>query len=155
MNEWMNIPEILTFAGNNKMRGFRLPPQSVTKLPYFWIVIKRVVVISYRRFGTRFPKTSLRNNPAECSFQKQNCSNHILLPHTHITQTLLLHIDTVQSLLDVCLFIQQRTAASRLIVRSGLDVPTFVTRRLHACHHARAPSGGKWKCGREMSGNFA
>ena len=44
---------------------------------------------------------------------------------------------------------------SRLIVRSGLDVQTFATRRLHACHHARAPSGGRWNCGREMSGNFA
>jgi len=44
---------------------------------------------------------------------------------------------------------------SRLIVRSGLNVPTFATRRLHACHHARAPSGGGWNCGREMSGNFA
>jgi hypothetical protein len=44
---------------------------------------------------------------------------------------------------------------SRLIVRSGLDVPTFATRRLHACHYARAPSGGRWNCGREMSGNFA
>jgi hypothetical protein len=44
---------------------------------------------------------------------------------------------------------------SRLIVRSGLDVPTFATRRLHACHHARAPSGGRWNCGREISGNFA
>jgi hypothetical protein len=32
---------------------------------------------------------------------------------------------------------------SRLIVRSGLDVPTFATRRLHASHHARAPSGRK------------
>jgi hypothetical protein len=31
----------------------------------------------------------------------------------------------------------------RLIVRSELDVPTFATRRLHACHHATAPSGGK------------
>jgi len=46
------------------------------------------------------------------------------------------------------------TAPSRLIVRSGLDVPTFATRRLHACHHATAPSGGRWNCGREMSGNF-
>jgi hypothetical protein len=36
-------------------------------------------------------------------------------------------------------------------VRSGLDVPTFATRRLHA----RAPSGGRWNCGREMSENFA
>jgi len=32
----------------------------------------------------------------------------------------------------VCLFIQLHTAALRLIVRSWLDVPTFVTRRLHA-----------------------
>jgi hypothetical protein len=23
------------------------------------------------------------------------------------------------------------------------------------CHHARPPSGGRWNCGREMSGNFA
>ena len=42
----------------------------------------------------------------------------------------------------------------RLIVRSWLDVPTFATRRLHACHHARAPSSGRWNCGREMFGNF-
>jgi len=42
----------------------------------------------------------------------------------------------------------------RLIARSELDVPTFATRRLHACYHARAPSG-MWNCGREMSGNFA
>jgi len=42
-----------------------------------------------------------------------------------------------------CLFIQLRTAALRLIVRSCLDVSTFATRRLHACHHARAPSGGR------------
>ena len=43
----------------------------------------------------------------------------------------------------------------RLVVRSELDVPTFATRRLHACHHARAPSGGRWNCGRKISGNFA
>jgi hypothetical protein len=35
-----------------------------------------------------------------------------------------------------------------------VNVPTFATRRLHACHHARAPSGGGWNCGREMSGRF-
>jgi hypothetical protein len=40
---------------------------------------------------------------------------------------------------------------ARLIVRSGLHVPTFATR----CLHARAPSGGRWNCGQEMSGNFA
>ena len=38
---------------------------------------------------------------------------------------------------------------------SWLDVPIFATRRLRACHHARAPSGERWNCGREMSGNFA
>jgi len=54
-----------------------------------------------------------------------------------------------------CLFIQLRTAALRLIVRSWLDVLAFATRRLHPCHHARAPSGGRWNCGREMSSNFA
>ena len=41
-----------------------------------------------------------------------------------------------------------------LIVRAELDVPTFATRRLHACHHATAPSGGRWNCGQEMSGEF-
>jgi len=51
----------------------------------------------------------------------------------------------------IIIIIQLRTAALRLIVRSWLDVPTFAT----TCHHARAPSGGRWNCGREMSGNFA
>jgi len=39
-------------------------------------------------------------------------------------------------------------------MRSELDVPIFASRRLHACHHASAPSGGRWNCGREMSRNF-
>jgi hypothetical protein len=42
----------------------------------------------------------------------------------------------------------------RLIVRSGLNVSTFATRRLHACHHTRAPSGERWNCGQEMPGKF-
>jgi len=53
------------------------------------------------------------------------------------------------------LFVQLHTAALRLIVRSSWDVPTFATKRLHTCHHARTPSGGRWNCGREMSGNVA
>jgi len=28
---------------------------------HFWIITQRVVVISYRRFGTDFPETSVRN----------------------------------------------------------------------------------------------
>jgi len=43
----------------------------------------------------------------------------------------------------------------RLIVRSGLEVPTFATRLLHTCHHAIASSGGRWNCGREISMNLA
>ena len=39
-------------------------------------------------------------------------------------------------------------------MRSGLDIPTFATRRLHACHHARALSGGRWNFGQEISGKF-
>ena len=46
------------------------------------------------------------------------------------------------------------TKGQRLIVQSGLDLSTLATRRLHACHHARVPSGGRWNCGREMSGKF-
>jgi hypothetical protein len=42
---------------------------------------------------------------------------------------------------DILLFSTYALQPSRLIVRSGLDVPTFVTRRLHACHHARAHNG--------------
>ena len=44
------------------------------------------------------------------------------------------------------LFSNDALQTLRLIVRSGLDVPTFATRPLHACHHTRAPSGGRWKC---------
>jgi len=53
-------------------------------------------------------------------------------------------------LLLLLLFSTTHCSLLRLIVRSGLDVPTFATRRLHA----RAPSGGRWNCGREMSGKF-
>ena len=56
--------------------------------------------------------------------------------------------------LFTCVYTTTHCSLLRLIVRSGLDVPTFVTRCLHACHHARAPSGGRWNCGPEMSGKF-
>jgi len=54
-------------------------------------------------------------------------------------------------LLLLLLFSTYALQPSRLIVRSRLDVPTFATRRLHACHHARAPNVRRWNCGREMS----
>ena len=57
-------------------------------------------------------------------------------------------------MLYLCLYSTTHCSLLRLIVRSGLDVSTFATRRLHACHHVRTPSGGRWNCGREMSGNF-
>jgi hypothetical protein len=52
-------------------------------------------------------------------------------------------------------FLTYALQPSRLIVWCGLDIPTFATRHFHVCHHARASSGGRWNCGREMSGNFA
>jgi hypothetical protein len=52
---------------------------------------------------------------------------------------------------NVLLFFKYALQPLRLIVRSWLDVPTFAARRLHA----RAPSGGRWNCGREMSDNLA
>jgi hypothetical protein len=55
----------------------------------------------------------------------------------------------------VLLFSTYALQPSRLIVRSGLDVSTFATRRLHVCHQAREPSGERWNCGREISENFA
>jgi len=66
------------------------------------------------------------------------------------------HRVIIRSLKNVLLlFFNNAMQPLRLIVRSGLDVSTFATRRLHACNHARAPSGGRWNCGREISGNFA
>jgi len=56
--------------------------------------------------------------------------------------------------LFIYLFSTTHCSLLRFIVRSALDVPTFATRRLHVCHHARAPSGGRWNCGREMSSKF-
>jgi hypothetical protein len=65
--------------------------------------------------------------------------------------------NTAYVLIKVPYFIYKTTHCSllRLIVRSALDVATFATRRLHACHHARAPSGVRWNCGREISGKFS
>jgi hypothetical protein len=60
----------------------------------------------------------------------------------------------VELLAGLCLFSTTHCSLLRLIVRSSLDVPTFATRRHHACHRARAPSSGRWNCGREMSGEF-
>jgi len=64
-------------------------------------------------------------------------------------------ISIINISISISIIFNLRTAVLRLIVRSGLDVTTFATRRLHACHHTRAPSGGRWDCGREMSENFA
>ena len=61
----------------------------------------------------------------------------------------------VDFIIIIIFFLTYALQPSMLIVRSGLGVPNFVTRRLHACDHARAPSGGRWHCGRDMSGNFA
>jgi len=61
---------------------------------------------------------------------------------------------TQENVESVCCFFATHCIL-RLIVRSELDVPTFATSRLHACHHAKEPSGGTWNCGREMFWKFA
>jgi hypothetical protein len=104
-------------------------------------------------FLTVVPKHFLHFNGAIINFYTVTSSWTLILRHIFNTkncnsQSLVCHI-------SICLFIQLRTAALRLIVWSWLNVPTFATRRLHACHHARAPGGGRWNFGREMSGNFA
>jgi len=73
-----------------------------------------------------------------------------LFPHISVTdaETRLQHL--LLLLLLLLLFSTYALQPPRLIVRTGLDVPTFPTRRL-----ARAPSGGRCNCGREMSGHFA
>ena len=64
------------------------------------------------------------------------------------------HVLTEGIIIIIIIIINYALQPLRLIVRSGLDVPAFAIRRLHACPHARTPSGGRWNCGREMSGNF-
>jgi hypothetical protein len=99
----------------------------------------------------------------DCDSSELGCAH---LPHTHThtcahthTHTLsnssLTNLRTVIAFYVYYLFVCTTMHRSlRLIVRSWLDIPTFTTRRLHACNHARAPSGGRWNCGQEMSGNF-
>jgi hypothetical protein len=76
------------------------------------------------------------------NYAKKNKS----LPASRIETRLI--SNTTSSLVSIptyllLLFSTETLQLSRLIVRSGLQVPTFATRRLHACHHARAPSGGR------------
>jgi hypothetical protein len=58
-------------------------------------------------------------------------------------------INKYKILLLLLLFSTYSQQPSRLIVRFGLDIPTFTTRHLHACHHLRAPSSGRWNCGQK------
>jgi hypothetical protein len=88
--------------------------------------------------------------PAQVSFYSIPRDKPMRLVLTRISRGLLFY-SRQGGRLFVCLFVQLCTAGLRLIVRSWLDVSTFATRRLHA----RAPRGGRWNCGREMSGNFA
>jgi len=95
---------------------------------------------------TSVPALGVELMPHEISF----CTAvSIILPENK-------HVEYIKNYnINLLLFSTYALQPSKLIVRSGLDVPTFAARRLHACHHARAPSGGRWNCGREMSENFA
>jgi hypothetical protein len=87
---------------------------------------------------------------------------HTVLPkreHAHNIKPVFnfyrLRVKPIYEVIIIIIIFNYALQPSRLIVRSALDVPTLATKRLHACHHARAPSGGRWNCGREMTCNFA
>jgi hypothetical protein len=86
--------------------------------------------------------------------RNQNCTEYKFKRSTTPITCLIVIYSRNDHESSVFLFIYTTTHCSllRLIVRSGLDVPTSATRR----YHARAPSGsgGRWNCGREMSGKF-
>jgi len=88
-----------------------------------------------------------------CFFLSCKANSRVKLAKTGHSSKLFIIITLL--LLLLLLFSTTHCSLQRFTVRSGLDVPSFATRRLHACHHARAPSGGRWNCGQEMSGNFA
>ena len=71
------------------------------------------------------------------------------------SQTVWVAVKGVQQSFTVGICFFTTHCSLRLNTRSELDVSTFAIRRLHACHHARALSGGRWNCGWEMSRNFA
>jgi hypothetical protein len=88
------------------------------------------------------------------SIEQETSTASVTVHHMEQKQAKLRKCGEPCSLL-LLLFSTYALQASRLIVRSGSDVPTFATNRLHACHYARAPSGGRLNCEREMSENFA
>jgi hypothetical protein len=108
--------------------------------------------------NTRSHKLHLLHSQIDCCLISKTNNLKYLTYGRHFQLRLYMILKSVLLWCHVLLllfFFQLRTAALRFIVRSWLDAPTFATRRLHACHHARAPSGRRWNCGREMSGNFA
>jgi hypothetical protein len=77
----------------------------------------------------------------EMILSKVRENNYTLLTALHTyTWGLFINVCNFVDLIVLLLFIQLRTAALRLTVQSWLDIPTFTTRHLHACHHARVPS---------------
>jgi len=80
----------------------------------------------------------------------QNIGIHLKIPWCHNPEYCDVNAYSFEYLIPYFFFSNYALQPLRLIVRSGLDVPTFATGRLHT----RAPRGGRWNCGREMSGNF-
>ena len=138
-----------TFTGYNRQSS------------YYWTNVKTVTCCF--RTGTHFEKCVVRRfrhcaNVAECTYTNLETWHWLGLlmdesPGRHPVSRIGRFHPYWRFLKNV--FSATQCSLLRLIVRSGLDFPTFAIRRLHAGHHARAPSGGRWNCGREMSGNFA
>ena len=147
---------VIIFAGNG---------HTITPVTVYFLFLQPVQIL----LPAPSARTALKNNsvsdfrlPPLCKLNR--CSSGVLcsvncqlgtdVSEQPVLSTFRCQADTWRRDRFNCLLIQLGTATLRLTVRSWLDVPTFATRRLHACHHARVPSGGRWNCGREMSGKF-
>jgi hypothetical protein len=74
------------------------------------------------------------------------CAKTVLVDHNQALAALkrpLKLSQTVSRIRELLFLLTTHCSPLRLIVRFGLDVPTFATRRLHASHHARALSRGR------------
>jgi len=115
---------------------------------FFWAVIR--LCSSDRRFVRTFQRCWISYALGDEVYVVWELSQD--LPHVNSNREIF--PQTACPPVFVIIIIVFNLTPSRLIVRSGLDVSTFATRRLHSCHHARVPSGGRWNCGPEMSGKF-
>jgi len=53
----------------------------------------------------------------------------------------------LNTIIIIIIIFNLHTTAFKAYCAIWVRLPTFTTRRLHTCHHTRAPSGGRWNRG--------